>query len=902
MKRRFWYRRLSALGILMGCTSIACTIPGKTTPEVSSAFPTVLNVQSSEENRGTVHTTYPQLPLSFEANHGQVDSQVEFLARGAGYTFFLAKSEVVLALQKAESPRAVVRMSLAGAHPSPRIAGEELLPGTVNYFQRGVTQRQVNQAPTYAQVKYEKVYPGVDVVYHGRQRQLEYDFVVAPHADPNQITMVFAGADRLEVDSNGDLVLHTAAGELRQPRPVMYQEIAGERRIVSGGYNYKGGQHVSFAIGQYDSSLPLIIDPVITYSTYLGGNNDETHPLYGASTGITVDAAGNAYVTGVTASINFPTTSGVDRSRDGNFDAFVTKLSPTGTAVYSTYLGGPCEDMGRGIAVDGAGNAYITGRAHHGVCYPASEEPGVLVAKLSATGTVQYFYTFGGALADSSIGQAIAVDTAGNAYITGSTSSSDFPTTTGAFRRTYCGGYLADGFVAKVNATGTGLLYSTYLCGDDHESLNDIAVDAAGNAYIAGSTQSHDFPVVNAYQPVHPGGPVGVTGFVSKLNAAGAALLYSTYLGGSFDTVVSGITVDAQGSAYVTGETAADDFPITPGVLQPTQRTWNCTWWICTDAFVTKFNPTGSNLVYSTYLGGNIDDAGNRIAVDTSGNAYVTGATTSLDFPLVNAFQTTNKGLTDAFIAKVNPTATQLVYSSYLGGGKRAGSTATSEGADTGLDIALDSARNVYIAGYTSSLSFPTTPGTFQPIAGGGNCFLNEPCGDAFVTKISDTAALTLSVTKAGTGSGTVTSTPTGISCGTDCMENYTNGTIVTFTATPAAGSTFAGWTGNADCTDGSVTMTTGKVCTATFNKLRYTLTVTKAGTGSGTVTSTPTGITCGADCAEPYNSGTVVTLSAAPAAGSTFTGWSGSCSGTGSCSVSMTAAKSVTATFTKLR
>jgi len=394
---------------------------------------------------------------------------------------------------------------------------------------------------------------------------------------------------------------------------------------------------------------------------------------------------------------------------------------------------------------------------------------------------------------------------------------------------------------------------------------------------------------------MHSGGPADVTGFVAKVNTTGSNLLYSTYLGGRFNTVVQGITVDAQGNAYVTGETESDDFPTTPGVLRPTPGERFCMWWICTDAFVTKINPAGSGLVYSTYLGGNIDDGGARIAVDPVGNAYVTGGTTSLDFPVLNAFQTTNHGLTDAFVTKLNPNATLLVYSSYLGGSKRAESSAATEGGDVGVDIALDPAGNAYITGYTSSLNFPTTPGSFQPNPGGGDCFIGEPCGDAFVTKISDN--VTLTATKAGTGSGTVTSTPAGISCGADCTENYNNGAVVTLTATAAAGSTFTGWSGEADCIDGSLTMTANKTCTVTFNKLRYTLTVSKTGTGSGTVASSPAGVNCGTDCSELYNSGTVVTLTSTPAAGSTFAGWSGNVDCVDG-SVTVNANKTCTAAF----
>lgn len=902
MKRFSQCSRVYALAVILGFTTASCVTQERNPKLVSPDSRPVTDSEPSAATKAVAQTAYGTLPLSFEANHGQSDAQVKFLSRGNGYRLFLTPTEAVLALQppsgngEPEKRRSgekgkeeegnpqstihnpqstVLHLQLVGANPHAAVSGEDELPGRVNYVVGQDSTKWHTNIPTYAKVKYENVYPGIDLIYYGNdQRQLEYDFQVAPGIDPTTIRLKFAGVDKVDLDPAGELVLRTAAGELRQPSPFMYQEVTGKRHTIAGGYVLKGEREVGFQVGRYDASLPLVIDPVIAYSTYLGGSNDESHPLYGNPSSIAVDSTGNAYVTGVTTSIDFPTTAGADRTLGGNLDAFVTKLSPTGAVVYSTYLGGPCEDHGRGIAVDAAGNAYVTGRAHDGMCFEEGLSAGALVAKLSPTGALRYFFTFGGNLADTSLGQAIAVDASGNAYITGLTSSPDFPTTVGAFRRTFCNGFFHDGFVAKVNAAGTALVYSTYLCGSEHESPNDIAIDAVGNAYVTGSTHSHDFPTVNALQPVHPGGPADVTGFVTKVNATGSNLLYSTYLGGRFNTVAQGITVDAQGNAYVTGETESDDFPTTPGVLRRTVEDRVCIWWICTNAFVTKFNPTGSGLVYSTYLGGDIDDGGTRIAVDAAGNAYVTGETTSLDFPILNAFQTTNHGLGDAFVAKLNPNATGLVYSSYLGGGRPPESSSATEGEDVGIDIALDPAGNAYIAGYTTSLDFPTTPGAFQPNFGGGICFLDEPCVDAFVVKVSDN--LTLTVTKTGTGSGTVASTPAGISCGADCTENYNSGTVVTLTATAAAGSTFAGWSGDADCTDGSVTLTANKTCIATFNKLRYTLTVTKTGTGSGTVTSSPAGVTCGTDCSESYNGGTGVTLTATAAAGSTFAGWSG--------------------------
>ena len=669
--------------------------------------------------------------VAFEANHGQTDERVKFLARVGTYTLFLTPTQAVMVARDRGEERATVRMSLVGANGASDVVGVDQLPGRVNYFKRDARPTRVTDVPMYAAVKYVGVYPGVDLVYYARQGQVEYDFVLAPGADPNVITLAFEGADRLEVDAQNDLIVHTAAGELRQLRPAIYQEVDGVRRQVPGTYVLRGPREVGIEVGTYDPSHALVIDPVLVYATYLGGSNDD-----GASR-IAVDAGGNAYVVGTTASLDFPTTPGTDRTLGGDQDAFVAKFSPSGALLYATYLGGPCDDAGLGIAIDGAGNAYVTGRTN-GLC-TSNLPSGVLVAKLNSTGGLIYSFTFGGSLADTSRGHAIAVDAGGNAYVTGTAQAStrDFPTTPNAYRTTDCNGFLADGFVAKVNPSGTGFVYSTFLCGTANDSPNAIAVDAAGNAYVAGSTDSHDFPVVNAFQPTHNGGPAGTTGFVAKLDSTGSNLVYSTYLGGTFGDVVNGIAVDGQGNAYVTGETTGGDFPTTAGVVQPKAPFPICFIEICADAFVAKFSPTGSR-IYSTFLAGGLNDSGGAIAVDATGNVYVAGSTNALEFPIRDAFQTVNRGLDDAFIVKLNPDATRILFSSYLGGGKRPNSTAITEGSDSAHGIAIDSAGNVYVAGYTTSLNFPTTAGAFQPNPGGGTCFLTfEPCGDAFVAKIT---------------------------------------------------------------------------------------------------------------------------------------------------------------------
>jgi hypothetical protein len=661
---------------------------------------------------------------------------VRFVARGAGYTVFLTAQEAVLAFGGgAES--AVVRLQPVGSNPAPRVVPDAPLPGVVNHsLGSGATPIS---APTYASVRYADVYPGVDLVYYGRPRELEYDFVVAPGADPGRIALAIAGAERLELDAAGELLVHTAAGLLRQPRPVAYQEIDGARRTVSAGYALDGDGHVGFRLGAYDASQRLVIDPVLAWSTYLGGSNEEADWLWGAVFGIAVDAAGNTYVTGTTTSVDFPTTPGENGTLNGDQDAFVTKLSPTGAVLYSTYLGGPCSDIANDVAVDAAGNAYVTGRANV-LCFLSLDRSGVLVAKLGPTGSLAYALVFGGQYADTSAGEAIAVDAQGRAYVTGTATTTDFPTTPGAYRTTGCPdlglpGY-GDGFVAKVSAGGA-LTYSTFLCGYGADSPHDIALDAAGNMIVVGTTTAGDFPTVNPLQAASGVFPTGTTGFVTKLAAAGNQLIYSTYLGGTINDWLSGVAVDAQGNAYVTGETESDDFPTTPGVLQPQRGNLFCLDQFCTDAVVAKINAAGSALVYSTFLYGEGKDGGRKIAVDTAGNAYVVGTTASLYFPIRDAFQPTSRvrGPTDAFVAKLNPNGTRLLHSSYLGG---SGGNSPLTGADEGAAIAIDAAGNAYVAGMTKSYDFPTTPGAFQPAIGGGVCdYFGGPCGDAFVAKIT---------------------------------------------------------------------------------------------------------------------------------------------------------------------
>ncbi len=695
-------------------------------------------------------TAYGKIGMSFEANQGQTNDAVKFFARGAGYTLFLTQAEAVFvlaykggdgaasrreqllkgdvdetALEAASSePPAVLRMRLEGASSQPVVSGLDELEGRVNYFIGNDPDQWHTDIPTFGRVHYSSVYKGVDMVYYGNQQQLEYDFVVRPGADYKQIALGFEGASKVEVDAaSGDLLLQVGERTLRQQKPSVYQEVNGERKEVASGYLQKGAGRIGFAVGAYDAQRPLIIDPVLAYSTYLGGSD------FDDSTAVAVDASGNAYVTGETPSTNFPTVNAIQSVKGASFDAYITKLNASGsTLVYSTYLGGASQEIGRSIVVDASGNAYVGGGTSSSD-FPTTAgafdtTPGGsdgFVTKLNASGSALVYSTFlGGRFSDSCRG--VAIDASGNAYTTGSTQSPDFPTTAGAFDTTY--NTNEDAFVSQLNATGSALIYSTYLGGSDFDQAFGIAIDSFGSAYITGRTGplsapgANNFPTTaGAFDTTYNGGG---DAFVTKLNATGSALVYSTFLGGTGEEpgLSDGphIAVDASGNAYVTGGTssAGGDFPTTVNAVQSLYGGMG-------DAFVTKFNAAGSALVYSTFLGGLLADKGAGVALDASGNAYVTGTTASPDFPTTaGAFDTTFNTNPDAFMTKINAPGTALVYSTFLGG----------SGADGGTGIAVDTSGNTYVSGFTNSTNFPTTTNAIQSTPGGDY--------EAFVAKIGD--------------------------------------------------------------------------------------------------------------------------------------------------------------------
>jgi hypothetical protein len=611
------------------------------------------------------------------------------------------------------------------------MTGLNELPGRVNYFKGNDPSNWHTNVAAYARVKYENVYPGIDLVFYGSdEQQLEFDFVVGSGANPNAIKLAFEGTDTVETDANGNLRLLAAGEEVLLHKPRLYQMHTGQREEVAGEYRLREASRaprrweIGFRIAAYDPDRLLVIDPVLSYSTYLGGVGTD------AATGVAVDAQGHAYILGWTDSADFPAVGVLgSATRSGNRDAFVTKFNADGSGiVYSTFLAGFDGAGGGGIAVDSGGNAYLTGMTGGGLPVVNGFQPSAggqndgFVMKLNSNGTAILYSSYLGGTGDDR-GVGIAVDGVGNAFVTGSTSSTNFPTAN-ALQPTLGGGgpdnpnnYKGDVFVAKIDTTATGsasLVYSTYLGGNDEDAPKGIAIDAAGNAFVFGYTASTDFPTtVSAFQPSFAGGDYDA--FVAKLNPTGAALVYSTFLGGtSRDNDANGgggIAVDAVGNAFVTGQTVSDDFP-TKNAWQPRKTAF-------AEGFVSKVNFDGSDLVYSTFLPGVGYAAG--VGVDQAGSAYIAGITSG-GFPTVNPVQTNFAGGSgyDVCLLKLDPDGQSASYATYLGG----------SGNDACAGVAVGADGSAYVVGYTSSTNWPTQ-NAMQPGFGGGAL-------DAFVVRISD--------------------------------------------------------------------------------------------------------------------------------------------------------------------
>ena len=674
---------------------------------------------------------YGKLPLSFEENLGQTAQEVRFVSHGTGYALFLTHQEAVISLQRSmpknlsalhrmayfralrKARRAgrmtVLRMGLAGANPAAQIAGVDLLPGKVNYFVGNSPKDWRTDVPSYARVKYTGIYPGVDLIFYGNQRRLEYDFVVAPGADPKIIELSLKGAQRLRINSNGDLVLSVSGGQVALQKPVIYQNVRGERHEIQGRYVLARDRRVTFAVANYDRSAPLIIDPVLNYSTYLGGSASP----FDLGSAIAVDSLGDAFVTGTTYSTTFPSTPGGFGAGNANGVAFVSEINPTGTALlYTTYLGGTGGDSGLGIALDNSGTGANPG---------------------------------------------------GNVYVTGETFSSDFPTTAsnalkpGPNPDAFTAG---TSFISKINPAASGLaslVYSSYLGGTDGTSSNPdvgnaVAADVNGNAYVTGLTASSpgsglsNFPVTAASAFQTTLGTSDGNAFLTRIDTTqdgAASLAYSTYLGGSGANAASsglafgeqgqGVAVDATQNAYVVGITTSTDFPTTntnafqPNTAPPAAVA-NGTVFVSRIDTSTTQTPTAS-LVYSTYLGGEGQDLSTAIALKAnSAVAYVTGVTSSLLFPTFptappGPYQTTGSTGSTAFVSLIDTGqigSASLTYSTFLG-----------PAYTIGFAIAVDAAGNAYVGGGTDSFSFPVTTGAFQPALAPG------ATGEGFISKLS---------------------------------------------------------------------------------------------------------------------------------------------------------------------
>jgi hypothetical protein len=662
-----------------------------------------------------------RLPLVFEPNVGQSGAGVAFLARAPGLSVRLENNAVLFALPpgRALASPGALRLDLVGAAAKPDIVALDPLPGRSNYFIGRQPARWHTDVPQYGRIKYVDIYPGIDLVLYGSGGTLEFDFHVSPHGNPEAIQFRLQGAERVTIDPHGDLVAALGSGSITQRRPRVFAQRGGLSREIQGRYEEHGGLY-SFAIGEHAEDEQLVIDPVVIASTYLGGSDfDDAYAM-------TLDRQGNVYLTGETFSSDFPVEHPY-QSHQYWSDVFITKLDASmSRIIYSTYLGTPIQtgqfEAGFGIAVDAAGNAYVTGEA--GECgFPTT--PGafqevcerhvgadVFVTKLSPTGNSLVYSTYiHGDEEGAEFARTLALDAAGRVYVAGSTDVPSFPVTAGAHQAALAG--LDDGFVAVLNPTGSALAYSTFLGGTGGEDLEAIALDGQGRVYVAGTTLSANFPTRNAYQASFAGGLTDA--FLARLSPNLATLEYSSFLGGTKSDRAQGIAIDPAGYILVSGSTDSPDFP-RAHALQVTLRGG-------LDLFLTKLDPSGASLLYSTYFGGRENEGifSVSLGVDPEGNAYLAGTTRSTDFPAIHAFQPTyGGGAADAFLAKISADGSAILSSSFLGGADE----------DLGRAMVVGSSASVYLGGSTESTNFPVLA-ALQPTSGGGGI-------DAFLTKVAE--------------------------------------------------------------------------------------------------------------------------------------------------------------------
>ncbi|MFC1551921.1 SBBP repeat-containing protein [Candidatus Latescibacterota bacterium] len=695
----------------------------------------IFSANQVEANKSKILQNYGKIPLAFTINKGQYDSQVKFTTRGSGCSMFFTQEGTTFLIsretEESVSKRAIresvvylgnpsdlmnnsaeyenfaLKVKFLNANTEPEVIGEDLLPRKSNYFIGNDSSEWQTDVTNYKKIRLRNLYDGIDLVYYGNNSSVKYDFIVQPGEDFSRILLTYdlgenAHDGALSVNENGEMVVSTPIGDIIERAPYCYQLIAGIKVGVDIKYMIVESEMniFSFQVGDYDPEYSLVIDPELAYSTFIGGSGPEV------AYGIVVDDLGNAYITGCTNSIDFPETQGTYSGGYG--DVFVTKLNSSGTSlVYSTYIGGYRRDDGKDIAIDELGSVYITGwtrspnfpttdgafDTHH------NREQDVFVTKLNAEGTLQYS-TFLGSRSNEGP-SSIVVDKNGCAYVTGTANSSSFPTTEGAWDRVASKG---DAFVTKLNATGSDLVYSTFLGGGTRDLGFDIAINENGCAYIAGSTLG-DFPITDdAYCKEHSGG--WRDGFIAKLSTDGSSLEYSTYIGGSGSDGVYNIVIE-ENNIYVLGSTSSPDFPTTPDAYDTEYSYWDC--------FVTKLNAAGTKLLYSTYLGSGTIGGANNLAIDKKGCAFIAGSTYSLDFPTTpDAYDPDSNGLYDVYVAKLNSSGSDLEYSTYFGGSDR----------DEVYGIAFQEGK-VYFAGYTWSPDFPTLNAYDTEIGGPGDVFLS---------------------------------------------------------------------------------------------------------------------------------------------------------------------------------
>ena len=716
MKKAFIFFSLFAIGLALTIfLASASQEPAKfESSQNQIAVESEISSGNSEDiiQKQPVAEDYGNLPLVFEPNLGQTGENVKFVSRGRGYGLFLTGNEAVLSLQnqkKTDSAKnAVVKMRVEEANPSANVVGLDETESKSNYFIGNDPNRWKTNVSNFKRVKYESIYSGVDLIYYGNGRELEYDFVVAPQTNPNRIKLRLEGISEARIErETGDLLLETEVGTLRQHKPVSYQDIDGERREIASHYKLEKTDRetfaLRFALGEYDKTKPLVIDPVLIYGSYLGGD------LLDEGRAVAVDTDGNAYIAGTTISLDFPTTAGAIKPvllpRTGIdsywYDAFVTKVNPAGTAtIFSTYFGGrDSTETGTGVAVDASGNVFLGGttfgadlpivNAYQATSGGADD---AFLAKLNPTGSALVYSTFIGGN-NTETGSKIAVNQAtGDAIFVGSAYSTNFPTTPNAIQPTLSGNSSSDGFIAKFSPSGAAQ-FVTLFGGTSGEIINDVALDANNNIYFVGQTSSLNFPATaGAFQTANSG---SIEGFIGKINAAGTAVVYASYLGGGLQSDrANGVAVDASGSAYVAGQTENAGFPTTAGAFDQTYNSGG-------DAFLTKFNADGTALVYSTFLGGTGNDKAFAVGIGENNNAFVAGETTGgLTFPLRNSL---NGNVGTIFLTRFNEAGNATIFSTLLGIG----------GA---YDVVVDAASNAYLTGHAKNLT--VTPNSFQPLQG----------------------------------------------------------------------------------------------------------------------------------------------------------------------------------------